>query len=312
MGKWSEEEQRRRDELFQRLSARHPPEAEPEAYRKAVRKVVYGWDHDSLLAMCADMIAVGLWPTTAIREAVAGERALQLWRKANGLEEEERFLEELPALFHPYDLRRRTRKRKLPDPLAHWESFPGDPIALEARTVRKALSFLWWAARAGETWPLDILRRFAAAWTFEDPKAKRVIQHAKGEIEEARLQTVKSLSGYLATVDREIPRTARGEAKIRAAFVAGVREGRIGLWTFSRHPRSGHPMVRVGYQDVDAPALVALGRGRKPARGLAPWDEVAAEFLETVYPATWTPRLLKDAARKRVERHAKTARTRKP
>jgi len=312
MKKWSEEEQRRRDELFRKLSARHPAEAEPEAYKDAVAKVVYGWDHDSLLAMCADMIAVGLWPTFEIRQTVAGERAIALWRKANGLEEEERFLEELPALFHPYDLRRHLRKRKHPDPLWRWESFPGAPIALEAPTVRKALSSLWWAARAGETWPLQILRRFAAAWTFEDPKAKRVIQHAKGEIEEARLKTVKSLSDYLAAVDREIPRTAKGEAKIRAAFVVGVREGRIGPWAFFRHPRSGNPMIRIGMQDVDAPALVALGRGRKPARGHAPWDEIAAEYLETVYPATWAPRLLKGAARKRAERHAKTARTTKP
>ena len=312
MGKWSEEEKRRRDELFQRLTARHPPEAEPEAYRKAVKEVVYSWDHDSLLAMCADMIAVGLWPTVSIREMVAGERALTLWREANGLEAEERFLEELPALFHPYDLRHHLRKRKHPDPLANWESFPGYPHALEAPTVRKALSSLWWAARAGETWPLPILRRFADAWTFEDEKAKRVIQHAKGEIEEARLKTVKSLSTYLAAVDREIPRTAKGEAKIRAAFVDGVREHRIGLWSFSRDPRSGNITLRIGYQDVDAPALVALGRGRKPSRGLIPWDEIAAEALEAVYPVTWEPRRLKDAARKRVERHAKTARTRKP
>jgi len=312
MRRRSEEEQRRLDELYQRLSARHPPAAEPKAYKEAVRKVVYAWDHDSLLAMCADMIAVGLWPTTAIRETVAGERALQLWREANGFEKEERFLEEIPALFHPYDLRHHLRKRKHPDPLAGWESFPGNPIALEAPTVRKALSSLWWAARAGETWPLDILRRFADAWTFEDEKARRVIQRAKGEIEEARLLTVKSLSGYLAAVDREIPRAAKGETKIRAAFVAGVREGRIGLWTFSRHPRSGNPMVRFGMQDVDAPALIALGRGRKPARGLAPWDEIAAEALETVYPATWDARRLKDAARKRAARRRETPRTRKP
>lgn len=312
MGRWSEEEQRRRDQLCERLSERHPRDAEPEAYRRAVRDVVYQGDHDSILAECAEMIALGLWPVIELRTITAAERALKFWREANGLDSDERFLEELPALFHPYDLRRRSRKRKHPDPLAYWESFPGDPVALEGRTVRRALARLWYAARAGETWPLRILRKFAAAWTFEDEKARRVIQSAKGEIEGARLDTVKDLSGYLAAVDHEIPRTARGEAKIRAAFEELLRDGGIGEWTFPRDPRTVGRLFRIGLQDVDAPALIALGRGRKPARGCIPWDEIAAEALEGIYAVTWNPRRLKDAARQRARRSPETPRTKKP
>lgn len=312
MGQWSEEEQRRRDQLYERLSARHPRDAEPEAYRRAVRDVVYQWDHDSILAKCAEMIALGLSPDIELRTITAAERALKLWRAANGLDSYERFLEELPALFHPYDRRRRLRKRKPPDPLAYWESFPGDPVALEARTVRDALARLWHAARAGEARPLEILRRFAAAWTFEDEKARHVLQHVKGKKEEARLETVKFLSDYLAAVDHEILRSARGEAKIRAAFAELLRDGKIGVWSFHRDPRTTGRLFRIGIQDVDAPALIALGRGRKPARGCIPWDEIAAEALEGIYPAIWNPRRLKDAARQRARRNPKTPRTTKP
>jgi len=312
MGQRSEEEQRRLDRLCERLTARSPRDAEPEAYRRAVRDLVYQGDHDSILAECAEMIALGLWPVIELRTLIAAERALKFWREANGLDSDERFLEELPALFHPYDLRRRSRKRKPPDPLAHWESFPGDPVALEGRTVRHALARLWYAARAGEARSLSILRRFAAAWTFEDEKARRAMQHAKGEIEKARLETVKSLSAYLAAVDHEIPRAARGEAKIRAEFAGLLSDGKIGPWTFPRDPRAVARLFRIGLQDVDAPSLIALGRGRKPARGCIPWDEIAADALEAIYPVTWEPRRLKDAARKRVERDAKTPRTKKP
>lgn len=218
------------------------------------------------------------------RTAALAERRVWLWRDANGLDTERKFLEALPALFHPVDQRRGERRRTTSDPLWRWETFPGDPSWLDAPSVRRGLSNLWHYARLGATWPLPILARFAGAWTFRGRGPERAIAAAAARRNAALVEDREALSRYLAAVWDQISHGGPTEKSIRAALEKAAAEGRVTGWALPHDPKSGGPRFSMGC-DVDVAELLlrALGSRVTAKRGPLPWKRIATEALGRFY-----------------------------